>query len=383
MQPIAEIISIYFMLSQIVLFLLIILFIMEGNKEITIYDVANALNISPSTVSRGLKDHPYISKETKKKIISKALEMGYQRNKFASNLRLKHTNTIGVVVPRLNSYFMATVLSGIEKITSQHGYGLIISQSQESWEKEISCISTLFNSRVDGLLVSLAFDTKDLSHFEILFNKDIPVIFFDRVDESNGCTGIIIDNFKAGYEATSHLIEQGCRRIVHIGGNLLRNVYSERFRGFKQAIADNEIEFNRNSVLLGDMSERYGIESARHIMKMKPLPDGIFASNDTSAISAIVEFKNAGLKIPEEIAVVGFNNEPISHVIQPNLTTINYPAWEIGKIAATSLIDRLNNSYSEKLGIITLKHELICRQSSLKGFLKPLVSTNSIHEKSL
>lgn len=371
------------MLSQFVLFLLIILFIMEGNKEITIYDVANALNISPSTVSRGLKDHPYISKETKKKIISKALEMGYQRNKFASNLRLKHTNTIGVVVPRLNSYFMATVLSGIEKITSQYGYGLIISQSQESWEKEISCVSTLFNSRVDGLLVSLAFDTKDLNHFEILFNKDIPVIFFDRVDESNGCTGIIIDNFKAGYEATSHLIEQGCRRIVHIGGNLLRNVYSERFRGFKQALADNKIEFSRNSVLLGDMSERYGIESARHIMKMKPLPDGIFASNDTSAISAIVEFKNAGLKIPEEIAVVGFNNEPISHVIQPNLTTINYPAWEIGKIAATSLIDRLNNSYSEKLGIITLKHELICRQSSLKGFLQPLVSTNSIHEKNL
>ena len=340
---------------------------MKNNKEVTIYDVAKALNISPSTVSRGLKDHPHIKQETKKNIIAVAKEMGYQQNKFASNLRQKHTNTIGVVVPKLNSYFMATVIAGVEKITSQNGYGLIISQSQESWKKEISCISTLFNSRVDGLLVSLAFDTKNLDHFNILLNKDIPVVFFDRVADCNGCMSIVIDNYKAGYEATSHLIEQGCNRIVHIGGNLMRNVYSDRFRGYKQALADNGIEFDQHLVIISDMNGQAGTDAAKKILKMVPRPDGIFTSNDSTAVSAIVELERAGVKIPDEIAVVGFNNEPISKVIKPNLTTIDYPAREIGEISATSLINKLKNSQSANFSTIILKHKLISRQSSIRN----------------
>ncbi len=340
---------------------------MKSNKEVTIYDVAKALNISPSTVSRGLKDHPHIKQETKKNIIAVAKEMGYQQNKFASNLRQKHTNTIGVVVPKLNSYFMATVIAGVEKITSQNGYGLIISQSQESWKKEISCISTLFNSRVDGLLVSLAFDTKNLDHFNILLNKDIPVVFFDRVADCNGCMSIVIDNYKAGYEATSHLIEQGCNRIVHIGGNLMRNVYSDRFRGYKQALADNGIEFDQHLVIISDMNGQAGTDAAKKILKMVPRPDGIFTSNDSTAVSAIVELERAGVNIPDDIAVVGFNNEPISKVIKPNLTTIDYPAREIGEISATSLINKLKNSQSANFSTIILKHKLISRQSSIRN----------------
>jgi len=339
---------------------------MKSYKEVTIYDVAKVLNVSPSTVSRGLKNHPHIRKETKKTIIAMAKEMGYQQNKFASNLRQKHTNTIGVVVPKLDSYFMATVISGIEKITAQNGYGLIISQSQESWKKEISCISTLFNSRVDGLLVSLAFDTKNLEHFNILLNKDIPVVFFDRVTDCNGCISIVIDNYKAGYEATSHLIEQGCKRIVHIGGNLLRNVYSERFRGYKQALTDNKIEFEQNLVVICDMSGRASTDAAKKILKMLPRPDGIFTSNDTTAVAAMVELERAGVIIPDEIAVVGFNNDPISQVIRPNLTTVDYPARQVGEIAATSLINKLKNSESANFSTIILKHDLICRQSSLR-----------------
>lgn len=339
---------------------------MKSNKEVTIYDVAKVLNVSPSTVSRGLKNHPHIRNETKKSIIAKAKEMGYQQNKFASNLRQKHTNTIGVVVPKLDSYFMATVISGIEKITARNGYGLIISQSQESWKKEISCISTLFNSRVDGLLVSLAFDTKNLEHFKILLNKDIPVVFFDRVTDCNGCISIVIDNYKAGYEATSHLIEQGCKRIVHIGGNLLRNVYSERFRGYKQALIDNKIEFEQNLVFICDMSGQASTDATKKILKMLPRPDGIFTSNDATAIAAMVELERAGVMIPDEIAVVGFNNEPISQVIRPNLTTVDYPARQIGEIAANSLINKLKNSESANFSTIILKHDLICRQSSLR-----------------
>ena len=339
---------------------------MKSYKEVTIYDVAKMLNVSPSTVSRGLKNHPHIRKETKKNIIAMAKEMGYQQNKFASNLRQKHTNTIGVVVPKLDSYFMATVISGIEKITAQNGYGLIISQSQESWKKEISCISTLFNSRVDGLLVSLAFDTKNLEHFNILLNKDIPVVFFDRVTDCNGCISIVIDNYKAGYEATSHLIEQGCKRIVHIGGNLLRNVYSERFRGYKQALTDNKIEFEQNLIVICDMSGQASTDAAKKILKMLPRPDGIFTSNDTTAVATMVELERAGVIIPDEIAVVGFNNDPISQVIRPNLTTVDYPARQIGEIAATSLINKLKNSESANFSTIILKHDLICRQSSLR-----------------
>jgi LacI family transcriptional regulator len=339
---------------------------MKIHSEVTIYDVAKALGISPSTVSRGLKDHPHIRKDTIKKIKATAHEMGYQRNKFASNLRQKHTNTIGVVVPKLNSYFMATVIAGMEKVTNQYGYGLIISQSQESGKQEISCVSTLFSSRVDGLLVSLAFDTRNLDHFNIFLNKKIPVVFFDRVSECNGCMSVVIDNFKAGYEVTSHLIEQGCRKIVHLGGNLLRNVYAERFRGYKQALSDNKIIFDENLVIISDLSREAGTETAKKIMTMKTRPDGIFTSNDTSAVAVIVELLNAGIKIPEDIAIAGFNNEPISQVIQPNLTTVDYPAREIGEIAARSLIERLRSSQSDNLHTIVLKHNLIVRKSSLR-----------------
>lgn len=353
-------------MQQFLLFLVIKSHIVKNSREVTIYDIARALNISPSTVSRALKDHPHIKQETKKNISETAARMGYQRNKFASNLRQKHTNTIGVVVPKLNSFFMATVIAGIEKVTSQNGYGLIISQSQESWKKEAACVSTLFNSRVDGLLVSLAFDTKNMEHFGMLLKKDIPVVFFDRVAECHECMSIVIDNFKAGYDATSHLIVRGCKRIVLLGGNMLRNVYSERFRGYKQALADNRIAFDEGLVMVTDMSSQAGVDTAKKMLKMEVLPDGLFASNDTSAVAAMVELESAGIRIPDDIAVVGFNNEPVSQVIRPNLTTVDYPAREIGEIAATSIIERLKNSQSASLSTIILKHNLIIRDSSVR-----------------
>jgi LacI family transcriptional regulator len=339
---------------------------MKTSKDVTIYDVAEALNISPSTVSRGLKDHPQIHKDTKKKIKAVAKEMGYQQNKFASSLRKRRTETIGVVVPKLNSYFMATVISGVEKVTNKHGYGLIISQSQESAKQEISCVSTLFDSRVDGILISLAFDTKNLDHFNKLLNKDIPVVFFDRVADCNGCMSVIIDNYKAGYEATNHLIGQGCKRIIHLGGNLYRNVYSERLRGYKQALHDNGIDFNQKFVFISELTGESGRDIMKKIIKQNLKPDGIFASNDTSAVATMVEMQEAGIKIPDDIAVAGFNNEPISQVIRPNLTTVDYPAREIGEIAATALIEKLNNSQSINYSTIVLKHSLIVRQSSLR-----------------
>lgn len=339
---------------------------MKNSREVTIYDVAKALKLSPSTVSRGLKNHPHIRKETVKKIIAVADEMGYRRNNFASSLRLKHTNTLGLLVPKLNSYFMSTVIAGIEKVTNENGYGLIISTSQESAIQEESNVKTLFNSRVDGLMVSLAFDTVNLEHFNLLFNKNIPVVFFDRVMKSPGCMCVVIDNYKAGYEATSHLVSQGCKRIVHIGGNMLRNVYSDRFRGYKKALHEGGIQFDKNLVMAGDLSRQWAAGIAGKILKMKSLPDGIFASNDTSAVAVMIELLNAGVRIPEDICVAGFNNEPVSQVVKPNLTTVNYPAEEIGEIVADSLIKNLRSKKPQEFKTIMMEHKLIIRESSLR-----------------
>ncbi|NLA48020.1 MAG: LacI family transcriptional regulator [Bacteroidales bacterium] len=339
---------------------------MKNSKEITIYDVAKALNISPSTVSRGLKNHPHVKKETRDKIKTAAREMGYRRNKFASNLRKKSTETIGVVVPRLNSYFMAAAIAGMEKVTNQLGYGLIISQSQESASQEVSCVSTLFNSRVDGLLISLAYDTDNFDYFNTLSNKGIPVVFFDRVAECNDCMNIVIDNFRAGYEITKHLIEQGCRRIMHLGGNFLRNVYYDRFMGYRLALDEAGLEFEEIMLVINELNSQSGMDVARGILEMKSRPDGIFVANDTTAVAVICELQREGVRIPEDIAVAGFNNEPISQVIKPNLTTIDYPAREIGEVAATSLINKLKNTENIGFSRVVLRHRLVIRESSLK-----------------
>jgi LacI family transcriptional regulator len=335
-------------------------------KEVTIYDIAKVLNVSPATVSRGLKNHPGIHKDTKKRIAEAARKMGYQQNTFASNLRKKSSSTIGVIIPRLNSYFMSTVIAGMEKVANAHGYNLLISQSQESYKKEIDSVSTMFNSRVDGLLISLAFDTQDTDHFEAMLRKQIPLIFFDRVIEHPDCTSIVIDNRKAGYEATMHLIDQGCRRIVHVDGNVKRNVYADRLEGYKAALQDSQLEFDPELVISSNLSDAGGTEAARQILAMRKLPDGIFTANDTAGVACIRQIKLAGFRVPQDIAVVGFNNDPISTVIEPNLTTINYPGLEMGEIAATTLINKLKKGPASNLNTIVLRHNLIVRESSLK-----------------
>ena len=339
---------------------------MSTHKDITIYDIAEALNLSPATISRGLKEHPAIRKDTRKKILEKAKEMGYRQNFFASNLRRNRTNTIGVIVPRLNSYFMSTVIAGMEKIANQAGYNMIISQSMESLAKEVVNVKTLYNSRVDGLLVSLAYATDDISHFEELLDKGVPLIFFDRVFEHPQCTSIVIDNYKAGYEVTQHLISQGCKRIAHITASLKRNVYADRLRGYKQALNDNGIEYNEELVFVNNLSDQAGVDVTRSLLKMDLRPDAIFTSNDACAVSCIRELKMAGLKIPNDIAIAGFNNDPLSKVIEPNLTTINYPGHEMGEVAASTLIGRLDLKHGTSLNTIILRHELVIRESTLK-----------------
>ena len=303
----------------------------------------------------------------KKKILMTAKKMGYQQNKFASNLRQKHTFTIGVIIPRLESYFMSTVISGMEKVANDAGYNLIISQSQESIKKESASIATLFSSRVDGMLISLSYETKNLDHLNVVFKKGIPVVFFDRVCDHPKCKSIVINNFKAGYEVTTHLISQGCRNIVHLGGSLIRNVYADRYNGFKQAMMDNGLEVNAGSLMISDLSHKAGIDAAHTILQQKSLPDGIFTSNDTSAVALLCELKRSGVRIPRDISIAGFNDDPISRVVEPNLTTVHYPGREMGEIAATTLINSLKGQQSDLLNSIVLSHTLIVRQSSMRN----------------
>jgi LacI family transcriptional regulator len=344
---------------------------MPHQKEVTIYDIARQLNISAATVSRGLKDHPAINKATRKKIQDLAKQLGYRSNTFASNLRKKSTNTIGVIVPRLSSYFMSNVLAGMEHIASNEGYNLIISQSLETLKKEMANADTMFNNRVDGLLVSLSGETENLDHFEPFIRKKIPLIFFDRIQEHNQCMGIIIDNYKSGYDATKHLLDNGYRRIMHITGNMISRVYAERLRGYKQALADYKITPDPKLIITKNLNEEAGIEVAEHILKMKHPPDAVFSANDACAVYCMRTLKQAGIKIPEEMGFVGFNNDPMSKVVEPNLTTINYPGYAMGEAAATQLINHLNGmSTIVTTNIIILRSELIIRESSRKKKVK-------------
>lgn len=336
-------------------------------KEVTIYDIAKILHISPATVSRALNDHPAINSKTKLSIAAKAAELGYRSNTFASNLRRKSTSTLGVIVPRLDSSFMSAVLAGMESVANRAGYNLLISQSLESESKERANARTMYNSRVDGLLVSLAYDTDGFDHFENFVKKNVPILFFDRIFDHDACAAIVIDNEQAGYDVTSHLIMQGCNRIMHVTGNLKRNVYSERYRGYRSALEAHGVLFDESLVTETDLSREAGKDAIAKLADMPIRPDGIFIANDVCAISCVKELKQRGYRIPEDIAVAGFNNDPVAEVVEPNLTTIYYPGREMGEIAVKTMIDHLNGTVSmDTVNTVIMKSDLIVRDSSLK-----------------
>ncbi|WP_162418578.1 LacI family DNA-binding transcriptional regulator [Cyclobacterium roseum] len=336
-------------------------------KEITIYDIAENVGLSPTTVSRALSNHPRVHVNTRKKIMDAAKLLGYQSNIFASSLRKRRSKSIGVIVPKLNSPFQSSVLAGMEKIASQSGYNLVISQSMESLEKEISNTNIMYNSRVDGLLVSKAGTTDNIEHFQSFFNKEIPVLFFDRVPENNHSTGVVINNTQAIYDATSHLIKEGCKRIVHAVGNLQINVYADRLKGYKYALMDHGFVFNAENVISIELDEDSGERIVKKILKLSPRPDGLLVSNDTSAASCLMALKKRGIRVPQDIAIVGFNNDLISRMVEPNLSTINYPSYHMGEVAMKNLVNHLGDEQHEilqKTNTITLRSELIIRDSS-------------------
>lgn len=344
---------------------------MPESKEVTIYDIARRLKISAATVSRGLQNHPDASPKTRKKVLDMARQMGYRKNIYARNLATRKTNTLGIIVPDLTNPFMFCVVDGIEKVTKNEGYNLLISHSSGHSTREADGARSLFNSRVDGLLASLAPDTQDLSHFDIFFKKNIPVIFFDRIMEHAHCTSILIDNHQAAYEATTHLIDQGCQRIVHITAHSGQNIYADRLAGYQKALSDHNIPFNKKYLLTGDMTMAAGADAALDILKMRNRPDGVFVADDSCAIGCMIALKQKGIRIPADLAFVGFNNDPTAMIVEPNLTTIHYSGREVGETAALYLINHLKGIFSlDETTTILLRHELIIRESSLKQIKK-------------
>ncbi|MCL3780838.1 LacI family transcriptional regulator [Prolixibacteraceae bacterium JC049] len=338
---------------------------MKTGNEITIHDIARELKISASTVSRALNNNPRISKATKEKIREAALKMGYRPNSIASQLRTKKTNTIGVVIPRISRHFFSSAISGIEDVAYRNGYSVIITQSEEDYEREKLNVQSLFSNRVDGIIVSLAMGSENFDHFKLFTDKKIPLVFFDRYCQEISTPQVLIDDFEGGYQATKHLIEQGCRNIVHIGGPQKLNIYANRLKGYQQALEDARIRFKESNFYVSDLTRKAGERIVEEIFAAEEKPDAIFCANDTSALSIIQYAKANGIRIPEDLCIIGFSNEPYSELLTPSLSTVAQPGFEMGQTAAEMVIKQITEKTIEDTKII-MPTQLIIRESTLK-----------------
>jgi LacI family transcriptional regulator len=340
-------------------------------NQVTIKDIARELGISPSTVSRALKDHPDISPDTKKAVNELAEKLNYQPNIVALSLRQSKTNTIGVIIPEIVHFFFSTVISGIEDVAYSAGYNVILAQSNESQTREISDIKALFNSRVDGMLMSVSRETTNFDHIESMLAKGVPIVFFDRVYDTGQASKIIVDDFTGAKEATLHLIDQGCKRIAHIEGPPNLDISKQRLEGYKEALKEHNMPFNKELVAIcpsGTIEE--GKKATEKLLSLKNPPDAIFATNDPAAMGAMQAIKVKGLKMPDDVALVGFSNWFFSSLMDPPLSSVDQPGFEMGQEAAKLLIRQIEKQEKDDEDITPetkiLKTRLIIRESSQK-----------------
>ncbi len=339
-------------------------------KKTTIYDIAAKLGLTAATVSRALNDNPKISKNTRQLVLDTAMEMNYEQNKVALALKSGKSYNVGVIVPRIDSNFFSSVIRGIEEELHPKGYHVIICQTNNQENIEIEKINSLLNVQVDGILMSISnANLEDNMGFnKLIRSKRTPLIFFDRKKDLKGVSSVTIDDFKGGYDATKHLIDQGCKRIAHLSNDRQFEIFNNRFLGYKQALLDNGFEFDESLVIETMSKVVEGRKSARALLDMDRPPDAIFSSSDFAALGALQEIKESGLEIPEDICIVGFSNEPFTKFME--LTTISsvdqFP-MEMGKVAAQVFLEEVSNTQDTKISKnIVLTPELIVRKSSLK-----------------
>ncbi len=337
---------------------------MERKGPITIKDIARELSISPSTVSRALKNHPDISSKTKEAVHELAKKYHYKPNALALSLRSSKTHMIGVIIPNLVHYFFSTVISGIEHVCNEAGYNVMICQSNENEEREITSTQTLSSSRVDGLLASVSKDTTDFSHFRELIDNNVPLVFFDRAIQELKTDKVIIDDINGAFIATEHLIQEGCKKIIHLAApqNLL--IGQRRKEGYIKALKHYGLPVDENLIFKCDSRDE-ALKIMPQIFDSGIKPDGIFAVNDLTATGVLKVVKKYGFHIPDDIKVVGFSDGFVAHVTDPTLTTIDQHGFEMGKQAAQLLLDRINetiDNYSPVTKVIPTN--LIKREST-------------------
>jgi DNA-binding LacI/PurR family transcriptional regulator len=339
----------------------------KAYKEPTILDIAKELNVSKSTVSRALQYHPSISEATTQAIWELARKYNYHPNNIASSLSRSSTRTIGVIVPLLSHYYFSTVISGIEELAYKAGYKVIICQSAESYEREVVVSQTLLSSKVDGLLVSISRETVNSDHFKVFQQKNIPLVFFDRVCSDIEASSVVVDDYLGAFLAVEHLILQGRRRIAHFAGPPSLQISQNRIRGYQDALRQYGLPVEEDLLIsCGDgLEQDNGSQAAQQMLDAGIRPDGIFAICDPIAIGVMMTLKKNHIKIPEETAVVGFCDEPIARVVEPQLSSLVQPAFEIGETAAQLLLNQISGKTTtvEKKVFTTHLEE---RESSVK-----------------
>ena len=332
----------------------------------TIRDIALKLNVSISTVSRALRGMADVNQETKRAVLKVAKELEYEPNLIAQHLRTNKTNTLGIIIPDLESHFFSANISGMQKVAARMDYNAMICLSNESMKTEIKNVHTLVASRVDGLLISLSRETTNYDHLHRLYEKRIPLVFFDRVCEEINTTMITVDDQDGAFKAVEHLILQGYRRIAHLSGPEKLIISQNRLKGYLAALQKYNIQPEESLIRHSDLSEENVIIHTNALLDMPAPPDAVFAINDPVAIQAMLVVKERGIPIPEKLAFVGFNNDPTSAIIEPSLTTVAQPAFLIGELAAKHLLDQIHYPDSSVPQTVILKTALIVRNSSLK-----------------
>ncbi len=336
-----------------------------ANKKTTLKDIAIALNISTAAVSKALNDDSRISIKTKEAVKKVAKELNYQPNHLASALRKGKSNLVGVIVPRTNSNFFSSVIQNIEEVLNKKGYNIIITQSNESYKKECSNIDTLLFTQVDGIIASMANETTNLAYFEKVKSKGIPLILFDRGENDLNVDYIGINDYDSSHMIVEHLINQGCKRIAHIGGYRHTRIFNNRIRGYVDAIKKHHLPADEQLLLESNLTIEDGREKMLELLQLKNRPDAVYVASDFAALGALQILQEKNIQVPNEIALVGFGNEPFTAMVTPALSTINQHSAEIGKMAANTFLEladvaELKQTLNKKI----LQAELIVRDSS-------------------
>lgn len=336
-------------------------------ERATIHDIAETLNVTASTVSRALKDHPRISEKTKKAVLRVAQELNYQPNHIATALRVGKSKIIGIIVPNVDRSFFASVIRGIEENANASQYNVMICQTYDNYEKEVATVEALLNARVDGIIVSHAKETQDFSHFLKVKERGIPLILFDRTNNDLEVSQVAIDDFLGAYKATEHLIQQGCKRIAHFSNALSVSIYKERHRGYTEALIDNGFKYDESLVIGSNLQTEDGRTSMLRLLELKEMPDGIVSSSALAIGGAMQVLKEKNIKIPEQIALVGFSNEAFMSFTEPTITAVDQHSMRMGNTAADIFLQEISSDAEKFIPQkIVLQPELIIRQSSLR-----------------